>query len=52
MVDTVEEAIEKYKEHLHSSGLIRDIHELKGKDLVCWCTPGPCHGDILLELAN
>ncbi len=26
---------------------------LRGKDLACWCTPGePCHGDVLLELAN
>lgn len=26
--------------------------ELKGKDLVCWCSPLPCHADVLLELAN
>ena len=25
---------------------------LRGKDLVCWCAPLPCHADILLELAN
>ena len=29
-----------------------DIEELRGKDLVCWCSPEPCHGDVLLELAN
>lgn len=28
------------------------ILELKGKDLVCWCAPKPCHADVLLELAN
>lgn len=28
------------------------LDELKGKDLVCWCAPKPCHGDVLLELAN
>lgn len=28
------------------------IHELRGKDLVCWCAPKPCHADVLLELAN
>jgi len=33
-------------------GLLQDLGELKGKDLVCWCSPLPCHGDILLELAN
>ena len=26
--------------------------ELRGKNLVCWCAPLPCHGDILLEIAN
>jgi hypothetical protein len=27
--------------------------ELRGKDLACWCKPGtPCHGDLLVELAN
>ena len=27
--------------------------ELRGKDLVCWCPlDGPCHADVLLELAN
>lgn len=31
--------------------IIRD--RLAGKDLVCWCPPeGPCHADVLLELAN
>jgi hypothetical protein len=28
------------------------LDELKGKDLVCWCAPLPCHADILLELVN
>jgi hypothetical protein len=32
--------------------LINDIHELLGRDLVCWCAPEPCHGDLLLRLAN
>lgn len=28
-------------------------HELRGKNLACWCKPGaPCHADVLLELAN
>ncbi len=26
--------------------------ELKGKDLVCFCAPAACHGDVLLEVAN
>ena len=28
------------------------LHELRGKDLVCWCTPERCHADVLIELAN
>ena len=26
--------------------------ELKGKDLVCWCSPKSCHADTLLRIAN
>jgi hypothetical protein len=26
--------------------------ELAGKDLICFCSPKSCHGDILLEIAN
>lgn len=26
--------------------------ELKGKNLVCWCEPLPCHADNLLMIAN
>ena len=30
-----------------------DVVELRGRDLACWCSPdGPCHADVLLELAN
>jgi hypothetical protein len=28
------------------------VHELRDRDLVCWCAPDPCHGDLLLRLAN
>lgn len=29
------------------------VHELRGKNLACWCALGePCHADVLLELAN
>ncbi len=30
-----------------------DITELRNKNLSCWCRQGqPCHGDVLLKLAN
>jgi hypothetical protein len=28
------------------------LPELRRKDLACWCAPLPCHGEVLLELAN
>lgn len=32
---------------------VRDIGELRGKDLACWCRlDQPCHADVLLEFAN
>jgi hypothetical protein len=27
------------------------VPELQGKVLGCWCTPLPCHGDVLAALA-
>lgn len=46
--------INMFKDYLLSnSELLEEVKkELKGKDLVCWCSPLPCHGDILLEIAN
>jgi len=38
------EAREEYKARIRQ--------ELAGKDLVCWCTPLPCHADLLFEIAN
>jgi len=32
--------------------LLRSIGELRGKDLVCFCAPAACHGDLLPRLAN
>ena len=32
--------------------LLRALDELRGHDLVCFCAPLACHGDLLLWLAN
>lgn len=48
-----EEVIELYRQYLHRrKDLLACLHELRGKDLVCFCAPLDCHGDILLKLAN
>ncbi|TLX17296.1 DUF4326 domain-containing protein [Rhizobium sp. MHM7A] len=49
---TRDEVIEKYRQWLLKSTLMDDLHELRGRDLICWCAPLRCHGDILLDLAN
>lgn len=47
------EVIEKYRNYLlNNKEMMNDLKELKGKTLGCWCSPQPCHGDILAELAN
>jgi hypothetical protein len=49
---TREEIIAEFERDLYGSALINDIDELRGCDLLCWCTPKLCHGDVLLRLAN
>jgi hypothetical protein len=64
---TAEETVECYRALLYGDGRwpvdfshggghyphIVDVHQLAGRDLVCWCAlDKPCHADVLLELAN
>lgn len=48
------DVVQKYREWiLNYPELISDAkRELKGKNLVCWCAPAECHGDVLIEIAN
>lgn len=45
-------ALTRYRTYIESNTnhLLDDLHELSGKTLGCWCSPSPCHGDILREL--
>jgi len=48
-----QEAIQRHKEWiLTQTELLKDLHELKGMTLGCWCSPLPCHGDTLAEMAD
>ncbi len=51
---TREEVIARYRQWLVlQPALYATIRaELAGRDLVCFCHPLPCHGDVLLEIAN
>ena len=48
------QCIEAYRDELlrDPKRLARVRAELRGKTLGCWCAPEPCHGDVLLEVAN
>ena len=51
IVDTREEAIERYREYIINNKELMDaLPELEGKILGCYCKPLSCHGDILLQL--
>jgi len=33
--------------------VLASLHELRGKNLACWCSPSrACHAELLLELVN
>lgn len=58
---TREEVIKKYLDWIKGSKIFCDKmppkiseieNELRGKVLGCWCSPNPCHGDILYSIAN
>lgn len=51
---TREQVIEKYEAWLMANPKLLDAarRELRGKDLLCYCAPLPCHGDVLLRIAN
>lgn len=46
------EVVEKYKTYILKSELLKDIEELRGKILGCWCKPAKCHGDVLVEILD
>ena len=47
------EVIAIFRDYLLSRPeLMAALPELRGKDPACWCSPEPCHDEVLLELAN
>ena len=49
------EVLKKYREYIRgrleaSPSLQKELLSLKGKNLGCWCSPLPCHGDTLLKM--
>ncbi len=50
---SLEEVLALYKHHLdkllESPERRKELKQLRGKNLGCWCKPNACHGDILIE---
>ena len=45
------EVIKKYRQYIQTrQDLLDSLWELEDKELVCWCAPLACHGDVLKEL--
>lgn len=43
----------KHAQYLLANPALMDaLDALTGRDLVCWCAPEDCHGDVLLLAAN
>jgi len=54
---TRDEVIQKYKTYIikklkDNVFLQKELIQMKGKNIGCWCFPEPCHGDVLLELID
>lgn len=51
---TRQDVVEKYEAWVRTKPELMALikKELKGRDLVCFCAPLGCHGDVLLKLAN
>jgi len=50
---TREEVIEKYRQHLvEHPELMSEVEKCRGKILMCFCHPLPCHGDVIVEILN
>lgn len=51
---TREEVIARYEEYARNNETIQDtlIDIYNAEALGCWCAPKPCHGDVLVKLAE
>jgi hypothetical protein len=46
-------AIERYAAHLLArDDLLIRLHEFEGKRIGCWCSPLPCHGDVIADFVQ
>jgi len=46
------QVIRKFKKFVLPNYSLDELSRLQGRDLLCFCAPLPCHGDVLLEAVN
>jgi len=51
---TREEVIDLFRKYVNTNPELQILiqQNLRGKDLVCFCAPKPCHGNIVHDVAN
>ena len=48
-----DEVVAKFEGYVRSKpDLLAQLPKLAGRDVVCWCAPARCHGDVLVRMAN
>lgn len=52
--DTIQQTVIRFRRLIENDGHYQAYAqlELRGKNLACWCGKGPCHADVLLQIAN
>jgi hypothetical protein len=47
------QCIRLYEQYLRDTPeLLMEIWRLRGRNLICYCVPQPCHGEVLMRIAN
>jgi len=51
------QVIEKFEKHFHErmrndTTFFKAVSELRGKHIVCYCSPKACHGHVIAEYLN
>ena len=47
---TREQVVQQFREYFRKrDDLHHQLNSLRGLTLGCWCSPHPCHGDVLVE---
>jgi hypothetical protein len=50
---TIKEVLFKYEKYIRSKYSVEEVkRDLNGKDLLCFCAPYYCHGNILKEICE